>query len=83
MTTIVDEIRAAWDNGGSESATKTAGRLQKMFGWTNVAYAIELVKLNIISDFHKQGMISKKQMIAICIEVIKQHQVSWQKRRVQ
>ena len=64
VATIVDEIRAAWDGGGIEAAAKTADRLQKMFGWTKVASAIELFELSIINDAYEQGRISEKQMIA-------------------
>ena len=78
VAAIVDEIRATWDGGGIKAVTKTADRLQKVFGSTKVAYAIELVELNIISDAYKQGRISKKQMVDIGVEVIKRHQVWWQ-----
>jgi hypothetical protein len=64
VATIVDEIRAAWDGGGIEAAAKTADRLQKMFGWTKVASAIELFELSIINDAYEQGRISEKQMVA-------------------
>ena len=64
VATIVDEIRAAWDGGGIEAVTKTADRLEKTFGSTKVASAIELFELSIINDAYEQGRISEKQMIA-------------------